>query len=67
VSHSTDHGARIGLIRTSAPDGPSANAVAVPRSRDLDEALGAMPLAERADRRAAARKLPRLAVSASGS
>ncbi|CAN94648.1 MULTISPECIES: hypothetical protein [Sorangium] len=62
-----DDSARIGLVRTSAPDGPSANAVAAPRSRDLDEALGAMPLAELADRRAAARKLHRLAVSTSGS
>ncbi|WP_438044784.1 hypothetical protein [Sorangium sp. So ce128] len=62
-----DDSARIGLVRTSAPDGPSANAVTALRSRDLDEALGAMPLAELADRRTAARKLPRLAVSASGS
>ncbi|WP_437910878.1 hypothetical protein WME95_24815 [Sorangium sp. So ce327] len=62
-----DDSAPIGLVRTSAPDRPSANAVAAPRSRDLDEALGAIPLAELADRRAAARKLPRLAVSASGS
>ncbi|WP_437747894.1 hypothetical protein WMF39_24565 [Sorangium sp. So ce1504] len=62
-----DDSARIGLVRTSAPDGSSANAVAALRSRDLDEALGAMPLTELADRRTAARKLPRLAVSASGS
>ncbi|WP_437719333.1 hypothetical protein WMF45_24840 [Sorangium sp. So ce448] len=62
-----DDSARIGPVRTSAPDGPSANAAAALRRRDLDEALRAMPLAELADRRVAARKLPRLAVSASGS
>lgn len=62
-----DDPAGIGRIRASAPDGPSANVVAAPRSRDLDRALGAMPLEELADRRAAESKLPRLAVSASGS
>ncbi|WP_437766844.1 hypothetical protein WMF27_22425 [Sorangium sp. So ce281] len=62
-----DDSARIGLVRASAPDGPSANAAAALRSRDLDEALGALRLAALADRRAAARKLSWLAVSASGS
>ncbi|WP_437519802.1 hypothetical protein WME79_25140 [Sorangium sp. So ce726] len=62
-----DDSARLGPVRTSAPDGLSANVVAAPRSRDLDKALGAMPLEELADRRAAESKLPRLAVSASGS
>ncbi|MDC0676625.1 hypothetical protein [Sorangium atrum] len=68
-----DDVARIGLVRTSNPDGPcvvrrsTEHVVTAPGSRDLEKDLEAMPFEELADRRAAAWKLPRRAMSASGS